>query len=255
MEKGQMRLEANISLKKSSQSPLPNYKVEIKNINSFRYLHDAIVFEINRQTKLLSANKKIVQETRRYNAAKKATFSQRSKEEAYEYRYFPEPDIPPLNLEKLFNLKKLAKAFPRLPEEIKISLQDKIKITEYQSSIISRKQPQKGEAVLKIAVRENVNVNDVANAIINRTYPLEDLTPQEFIDRFKKDKQINLVSGKKLTEIVQKVIKKQPKAVADYKTGKKAALDFLIGKVQQETRGKADVNQAKKLLAESLKNK
>lgn len=253
MEKGQMRLEANISLKKSFQSPLPNYKVEIKNINSFRYLHDAIVFEINRQTKLLSANKKIVQETRRYNAAKKATFSQRSKEEAYEYRYFPEPDIPPLNLEKLFNLKKLTKTLPRLPEEIKQTLQNQYGLTDYQADIISRKYPDKGKKALKIAVKEKVVISEVVNAIINRTLPLEKLAPQKFIEKIKSKKAKTLVSGQELEELVGQVIQENPRAVNDYRSGKEAALGFLIGQVQQKIKDQADINQTRKILTDILK--
>jgi aspartyl-tRNA(Asn)/glutamyl-tRNA(Gln) amidotransferase subunit B len=253
MEKGQMRLEANISLKKSPHDPLPNYKVEIKNINSFRYLHDAIIFEINRQAKLLSAGKRVPQETRGYNAVKKITYLQRSKEEAYEYRYFPEPDIPPLQLDKLFNLKELAQKLPKLPEEAKQNLQDQYGLTSYQTDIISRKYPEKGEKTLKIALKDKITISDTANAIINRVYPLEKLTPQEFIDRFKKDQQTSSLSGPQLTKIIQNIIKNQPKAVADYKSGKRAALDFLIGKVQQETKGKANVPKTQKLLTNLLK--
>ena len=248
-----MRLEANISLKKSPQDPLPNYKVEIKNINSFRYLHDAIIFEINRQAKLLLAGKRVPQETRGYNAAKKITYSQRSKEEAYEYRYFPEPDIPPLRLDKLFNLKELAQKLPKLPEEAKQNLQDQYGLTDYQADIISRKYPDKGEETLKIAVEDKITVSDTANAIINRVYPLEKLTPKEFVNHLKKARSINLISGQDLAKIIQKTIKNQPKAVADYKLGKKTAFDFLIGKVQQEAKGKADITQTKKLLASFLK--
>ena len=254
MEKGQMRLEANISLKKLPQDPLPGYKVEIKNINSFRYLHDAIIFEISRQTKLLLAGKKITQETRGYDAAKRVTYPQRSKEEAYEYRYFPEPDIPPLDLAQLFNLEKLARSLPKLPEEIKENLKKEYHLSDYQADIITRKYHQKGPEVLKIALRKKIIINNVANAVINRDYPLEKLTPQEFIDRLQKASEINLVSGKELLKVIQKVINNHPRAVADYRAGKEATLGFLIGQIQKETQGKANIKQTHKMLIDSLTN-
>ncbi len=112
MEKGHMRIEANISVGKAGEL---GTKVEVKNINSFRAVHDAIAYELERQEKALTAGKKIHQETRGWNEAKGATESQRSKEEAHDYRYFPEPDIPPLDLRE-FDVKTLKTEIPELPE-------------------------------------------------------------------------------------------------------------------------------------------
>ena len=252
MEKGQMRLEANISLKKDPKDPLPNYKVEIKNINSFRYLHDAIVYEINRQSQLLSADKKIIQETRGYNPRQKTTFSQRSKEEAYEYRYFPEPDIPPLNLKKLFRLDELKKSLPELPKETIARLIDRYRLSPYQADILVRKYPDRAEKTLEIAVEEKITVSETVNAIINRDYPLEKTTPEEFIDKIKSAQKSVLISGDDLKTIVNQVVRKNPKALDDYRAGKRAALGFLIGQVQQKTKGKADITKAKALLVKIL---
>jgi len=96
MENGNLRCEANVSLRKSGEKKLPNYKVEIKNLNSFKALFDGINFEIERQEKLLKNGEVPKQETRGWDASKKETFPQRSKENAEEYRYFPDPDLPPL---------------------------------------------------------------------------------------------------------------------------------------------------------------
>ncbi len=140
MEKGQMRIEANVSLMHTdvpriSQIPhgkereyirdisgqfvnireLGN-KVEVKNINSFKAVHDAIEYEIKRQKKILSEGKKVTQETRGWNDKKFVTESQRSKEEANDYRYFPEPDLPPLDLKTAFDLGKIKAEIPELPE-------------------------------------------------------------------------------------------------------------------------------------------
>ncbi len=115
MEKGQMRIEANISIAPKDADKLGT-KVEVKNINSFKAVHDAIGYELKRQEELLSEGKKIVQETRGWDDQKFRTESQRSKEEANDYRYFPEPDLPPLNIKEAFDLEKLKDEIPELPE-------------------------------------------------------------------------------------------------------------------------------------------
>ncbi len=107
MEKGLMRLEANISVNKGT-------KVEVKNINSFKAMHDAIDYEYKRQTAALENGKKIMQETRGWNEGKKETVSQRSKEDAHDYRYFPEPDLPPMTIDA-FDIKKIKQEIPELP--------------------------------------------------------------------------------------------------------------------------------------------
>jgi len=127
MEKGQMRCEVNISLKPKNQKELGT-KVEVKNLNSFRAVERAIDYEIKRQSDLLDAGEKIIQETRGWDQVKEITYSQRSKEEAQDYRYFPEPDLPPLHLYSktkeggLFDLEKLKAELPELPWQKKQNL-------------------------------------------------------------------------------------------------------------------------------------
>jgi aspartyl-tRNA(Asn)/glutamyl-tRNA(Gln) amidotransferase subunit B len=113
MEKGQMRCEVNISLSKTAEL---GTKVEIKNLNSFRVVEKSIEFEVKRQKELLEAGKKVVQETRGWHDTKQITMEQRGKEDAFEYRYFPEPDLPPLNISK-DKIKKIMANLPELPEE------------------------------------------------------------------------------------------------------------------------------------------
>ncbi|MBI2042333.1 MAG: Asp-tRNA(Asn)/Glu-tRNA(Gln) amidotransferase subunit GatB [Candidatus Nealsonbacteria bacterium] len=111
MEKGQMRVEANISMSKNSKL---GTKVEIKNLNSFRAVEKGIAYEIDRQEKILKAGKKVIQETRGWNEAKGETFSQRAKEEAHDYRYFPEPDLPPLRLDNE-RIREILSEIPEIP--------------------------------------------------------------------------------------------------------------------------------------------
>ena len=116
MEKGNMRCEANISLYKEGEDKLSGTKVEVKNINSFKFVEKAINFEIERQAEILDQGEKIVQETRGWDSNKGETISQRKKESAHDYRYFPEPDIPPLKFDKEY-LENLKSNLSELPDE------------------------------------------------------------------------------------------------------------------------------------------
>lgn len=132
MEKGEMRIEVNISVSKDDKLGV---KVEIKNLNSFKVVEEAIKYETQRQTATLERGEKIVQETRGWNEAKKETVSQRSKEESHDYRYFPEPDLPPLDLTK-FNLGELKISLPELPAEKRIRFEKEYGLTPTQTEII-----------------------------------------------------------------------------------------------------------------------
>jgi len=132
MEKGQMRVEVNISL--SSGSKLGT-KVEIKNLNSFRSVERGVNFEIERQEKLLRAGKKVIQETRGWHDVKEITFSQRAKEEAHDYRYFPEPDLPPLHLAKIL-VDGIRAEMPELPQKRRARLRREYGIEENNVEIL-----------------------------------------------------------------------------------------------------------------------
>jgi aspartyl-tRNA(Asn)/glutamyl-tRNA(Gln) amidotransferase subunit B len=116
MEKGQMRVEVNISISKNDKF---GTKVEIKNLNSFKVVEKAVDFEIKRQEEVLEAGEKVVQETRGWHDKKEITFSQREKEEAHDYRYFPEPDLPPMHFEKDF-VEDIKTTLPELPEQKRV---------------------------------------------------------------------------------------------------------------------------------------
>jgi len=254
MEKGQMRLEANISLKKHPNDSLPPYKVEIKNINSFKFLKDAINYEINRQQKFLNQGKQISQETRGYDSKNKKTFVQRSKEEAYEYRYFPEPDIPPFMIDKLFSIEELRKSIPELPEQAVKRLISQYHLSSYQAKIITKthKILSYFEKAAKAGQKQKMKANDIANIIINKKLPINKLSPRQLINKIKAQKSQTLIGGKKLKEIIINILQNNPQAVGDYKKGKTTAITFLIGQVQKETQGKANITETKKLLEEKL---
>jgi len=247
MEKGSMRLEPNISIKTKAEE-LPKYKVEVKNINSFRFVKQAIDFEIKRQTEILKENKIPNQETRGFDEKKGKTYPQRKKEEAHDYRYFPEPDIPPLVFFDEY-LKKIEKMMPELPEdkikkyveELGLKYQDAYIITRNKnlSAYFEEVYAKYFEKTKKLEEKVKNVGQSLANLIINRKVETN-LPVEDFIS-----KAIEILSPKKtdikaVDRAVEKVILANSKAVADYKSGKINALMFLIGQVMREMKGKAE---------------
>jgi len=274
MEKGSMRLEPNISVREipnpKSQIPnisklpitnyqLPKYKVEVKNINSFRFVKQAIEYEIERQTTLLEKGETPKQETRGFNSNKQITYSQRSKEEAHDYRYFPEPDIPPM----IFNddwLKQIEKQIPELPQaklerfvkdySLKFSdafilTRDK-KLSNYFEQVNSKFKIQNSKSKLKIKNYSQSIINLIINNKLSKT-----LTIGEFVN-----KVIELLAPKETDEkllgaTITRIIETNKKVVDDYKSGKQNAIMFLVGQVMREMKGKADA----KIVINMLKSK
>lgn len=263
MEKGSMRLEPNISvrvvesekLKAKSQSTdfkLPNYKVEVKNINSFKFVKSAIEFEVKRQIEILEKGETPKQETRGYDDVHGGTYSQRSKEEAQDYRYFPEPDIPPFEFTDAYVL-EVQKSLPELPStrlnhfvkeygvkpiDAYILTRDK-KMADFFESVVTTKQINKaGQAV--------------ANMIINKRLATT-LTPEEFVEEFLKLTKPVETDMKLLDETATSVLTANAKAVGEYKAGKVSVIMFLVGQVMKGMKGKADASMVRKALESKLK--
>jgi aspartyl-tRNA(Asn)/glutamyl-tRNA(Gln) amidotransferase subunit B len=269
MEKGQMRLEANISLQqrlrtlrvRNSQPPpgeglstlrvdktdrdnLPGYRVEIKNINSFRFLEGALRYEIERQTKELQRGEKLEQETRGYDAKKGVTFVQRAKEEAHDYRYFPEPDIPPLEISDAM-VSKLKEGLPKTREDLIKQLIGSYKIPKKDAEILVGDKNK--QEYFKRLVKEGMEPLPAANLVINRPEILLK-EPQELLEQLEKKKSAEVSDEGILQEAVKSVISSNPQAVKDYQAGKEAALKFLIGQVMRQTRSKANPQVVERLL-------
>ncbi len=208
MEKGSMRLEANISIRRSGLSDLPNYKVEIKNVNSFRFIKKAIDFEVARQIQLLEAGQTPVQETRGFKESTGETVSQRLKEEANDYRYFPEPDIPPLQFTKL-QIEVWRSELPALPAQVRQELITKYQLSPQYAVIISSDQS------MYVQFLKNPS-KATADALVNKR-------PLQTGSTVKID-----------PEVVSRILAANPKAVADFKSGKQQALFFLIGQIKKE---------------------
>ncbi len=249
MEKGSMRLEANISVADSSEvAALPDYRVEVKNLNSFRFVEKAIDYEVKRQIKLLEKGEKPRQETRGYDSDKDMTFVQRGKEVAKDYRYFPEPDIPPFNVQKS-NIQMFKKKINKLPweEERKII---EAGVRWKWAEIIARE-----TATINLfwqTVQSGLDAEDVANYMVNNPLP-EDTTAKDLAKIIKAEQDKFDLGENEVKKAVKKAISENPQAVEDYQSGKKAAVGFLIGQVMKLTSGRADPNTARQLLIEELK--
>jgi len=239
MEKGQMRLEANISLRTEADEKagkLPNYKVEIKNINSFRFMEKAVLAEIKRQEGLFEKGQIPIQENRGYDEDKNTTVSQREKEFAHDYRYFPEPDIPPMEFSTEY-FEKLRGEIPELPDQIKGELIKKYKIKESDAEIISSNK--EGLALFKSVLAEtNDDPQLVANRIINEPM-VRTLSVEEFKKLIKESKDL-IEDENELGSVAKQVLEENVEAVESFKNGKVEALQFLVGQAMKKTGGKAD---------------
>lgn len=303
MEKGLMRVEVNISVSKGKKL---GTKVEIKNLNSFRVVEKAVDFEIARQTELLEAGEKVVQETRGWHDKKEITFSQREKEEAHDYRYFPEPDLPPLHFSKTY-IDAIKTQIPELPEGRRKRFSKEYGLDEkaievftankdfgnYFEKVVSELDEwidQKDDKELKAAIKlaSNYLISDVRGLMgeqpaspaggefIEKKLKITPENFAEFIAMIHKNEISSKVAKMVLADmfntgadpssivdennwrqvsdeaqiekIIRDVIAKNEKAVADYKSGNKNAIQFLAGQVMRETRGTANPQKVGELL-------
>jgi aspartyl-tRNA(Asn)/glutamyl-tRNA(Gln) amidotransferase subunit B len=248
MEKGSMRLEANISWGLTL-----GYKVEVKNLNSFKFVEKAIDYELKRQKKLLNSGKTPRQETRGWNEKKNESVTQRYKETAADYRYFPEPDIPPMHFSKRY-IEELRSKLPELPDRKKKRFIEQFNIRESYAEILTNDIGKSvlAENVLKIAASENVGLDDVAGVIINQKINLDKVQPKEIIAKIKSIKIGKIEDTGRIQKWSKQAVKELPAAVKDYKKGKTNAIAALIGKVMQLSKGKADALLVRKELEKIL---
>ena len=291
MEKGEMRVELNISI--SEDPNIFGTKVEVKNINSFRAMERAAEYEIKRMAKLLDEGKGngIVQETRGWDENKQSTFSQRKKENANDYRYFPDPDLPKLFLSKVFDIEKMRSELPELPEMKRNRYRNDygIKDEDIESYIVDQSLGNWFEDVAdtlkdknKIKVASNYITSDYLG-LLKMNSEIQLPSSKNFIELIKMisdnkvssrvakdilamivlddDSPMKIAEAKgliqnhdegALKEIAQKVIDANPAVVATYKGGKENALMSLVGQIMKETKGSANPQLVQKLLKDLL---
>ncbi|HUC94624.1 MAG TPA: Asp-tRNA(Asn)/Glu-tRNA(Gln) amidotransferase subunit GatB [Candidatus Saccharimonadales bacterium] len=252
MEKGSMRLEANVSLATSEQmnkGELPNYRVELKNINSFKFLEKAVTAEFTRQEKAILAGEKLIQETRGYDEVKQITFSQRTKADAHDYRYFPEADLPPVRL-SVEEIEKLKRELPELPGEKSSRFEKDFGITQdFVSILISDKaRADYFEESVKLGQPQNLSAKMIADLMINKKLDSEFPEPAGFIKKVLEVTRVEYAGQGDTDVAIAEVLGENQKAVNDYKNGNGNVIGFLIGMVQKKLKGKGDPQKVREKL-------
>lgn len=289
MEEGNLRVDINVSLRPVGTKELGT-RTEMKNINSFKNLEDAINYEIERQEEVLEDGGHVVQETRTFDPARGITLSMRSKENAHDYRYMPEPDLPPIVTSEE-TIEKYRSELPELPDARCARLEKEYGLSDYDAGIItsSRAMAEYFDAVVatgadpKLAANwimgdlaKNLNedgiditkspvsaerlgkmigliMKDTISGKIAKKVFKEMWTNEDEPEKIVKDKGLVQITDTGAIEAaVDAAIAANPKAVEEYKGGKKKAIGALVGQVMKATRGKANPQMVNKMLAEKL---
>ena len=292
MEEGSLRCDANISLKPAGSGELGT-RAEIKNINSFRHVEKALHFEISRQRDILDGGGRIVQETRLWNDDKGQTASMRSKEEAHDYRYFPDPDLVPIKVDAVWK-EKIAATLPELPDAKAARFAASYELPIYDISVLtsSKRLADYFEATVSHYPQPKKVANFINNDLMRYLkdpdveLPSFKVPPKEVGQLLQKVESGEL-SGKmakeifataiatgqspstlagqqgatqisdtgELEKILDSVLAQNPKQVADFRAGKEKILGFLVGQLMKATQGKANPAVAQELLIKKLNHK
>ncbi len=289
MEEGSLRCDANVSIRPKGETKF-GVKAEIKNLNSFRGVQKALSYEIERQTKEVLAGGKIVQETRLWDADRNQTFSMRSKEEAHDYRYFPEPDLVPMIQSEEF-IENIRKTLPELPYPRQLRFVSQYGVTEYDAEVLTSDKQLAGyyEQCAKLNSDYKMISNWIQSELLrelkerNLTIDKCPVTPEKlaqmlnlikdgtisgkiaktvFIEMFDTGKSAgDIVKEKGLVQIsntdeikviILDIIKQHDSVVQEYKAGKEKSFTFLVGQVMKATKGKANPAIVNQLLKELL---
>ena len=290
MEEGSLRCDVNISVRKKGEEL--GTRAEIKNVNSIKSIGQAIDYEFKRQTEIINSGGKIDQETRLFDEKKGETRSMRSKEEAHDYRYFPDPDLPPLEIKEEW-IEKIKKNLPELPDVKKENLIDEYKISSYDAAILVSDKNNAEFFDKIISENKKRNPKIVANWIIGELFALlnknnleikdspikaenlgelidyiEDQTisgkiaKNVFEEMFKtKQNAKDIIEKKGLKQItdtseieslIDKVLEKNKDKVEEYKSGKEKLFGYFVGQVMQETKGTANPGIVNDVLKKKL---
>ncbi|PJC42640.1 MAG: Asp-tRNA(Asn)/Glu-tRNA(Gln) amidotransferase GatCAB subunit B [Candidatus Pacebacteria bacterium CG_4_9_14_0_2_um_filter_36_8] len=258
MEQGGMRLEANISLRKKGETELPNYKVEIKNINSFRFMEAAIDYELTRQAEILETGKTPVQETRGWNSQKNETFSQRIKEEAEDYRYFPDPDLPPFHFSKEY-LAEIKKTLPEPTNEVTTRWTKEFSIQPNKAEELAMVDDAKLiswlEKILNLLKENKLNITSFINDYINKKIEVKDFEePSSVIEKFRAAHKTEEVGDELLATTIKQVLAENQDAVQKYQTGQKQVFGFLMGQMLRSLGKKVDPQLIRQTLQAALES-
>jgi len=290
MEEGSLRCDANVSVRPRGQKELGT-KAEIKNVNSFRFIREALVYEIARQIEVIEGGGKIVQETRLYNSHEGKTYSMRSKEQAHDYRYFPEPDLPPLVVDEKWKA-EIAKTLPELPEARRARFVREFGVTEYDAQVltVSKSLADQFEAAAKAAKNPKRVANLVQGELMGRLkargasieqspismkgvaasadlvesgvisgkmlkdlYDLSFERDQDFPEVYEAEGRPQQSSDTSaLEKIIDEILAANPKQLEQYRAGKTTMLGFFVGQVMKASKGHANPQLVNELLTKKL---
>jgi aspartyl-tRNA(Asn)/glutamyl-tRNA(Gln) amidotransferase subunit B len=254
MEQGGMRLEANVSIRPVGTTDLPNYKVELKNINSFRFLEKAVAFEVARQAEVLEAGTTPIQETRGWDDDKGETYSQRTKEDAEDYRYFPDPDLPPLRFTEE-QINGWEAELPELPKQLKARWTEKLGIDAKYADVLSEEKETAdwADTIFLAAEKQNIKPNVIANAIVNKKVNASvGESAEKVLAAVDALHQTESVDEGELNNIIAAVVAENPDAVAQYKAGKTQIFGFFMGQVNRKLGKKVDAQLIKNPVEKAL---
>jgi aspartyl-tRNA(Asn)/glutamyl-tRNA(Gln) amidotransferase subunit B len=290
MEEGSLRCDANISVRPRGQKELGT-KTEIKNVNSFRFIREALEYEIARHLDVIESGGKITQETRLYNSNEGKTYSMRSKEQAHDYRYFPEPDLLPLVLGEKWKA-AITKVMPELPEARRLRLVEEYGITEYDAQVLtfSKSLADQFEAAAKVAKNPKrvanlvqgelmgrlkakgleieqspismagvavsadlVETGAISGKMLKELYDLSFERGRDFPAVYEEEGRPRQSSDTSaLEKIVDEIIAASPKQLEQYRSGKKTMIGFFVGQVMKASKGQANPQVVNELLTKKL---
>lgn len=290
MEKGSLRCDANISLRIVGEKKL-GVKVELKNMNSFKAIRDALNYEIERQKEALNLNEKIVQDTRLWDEKSGATVSMRSKEQAHDYRYFPEPDLAPIEIDEKF-LNVIRKNLVELPKDRKKRFVEKFGFSDYDAAVLTSEKSLADyfESVVNIVNEPKLISNWITTELLGKlnaenkdiiSSPVSSknlagmlklisdgtisgkIAKTVFEQMYKTGKSaseivkeqglVQISDEKEIEKLVEEAIAENQKAVAEFKAGKQQALGALVGSVMKKSRGQANPKLVNEILIKKLK--
>jgi aspartyl-tRNA(Asn)/glutamyl-tRNA(Gln) amidotransferase subunit B len=290
MEEGSLRCDANVSVRPRGQRAFGT-KTEIKNVNSFRFIRDALVYEIGRQIDALESGGKVIQETRLYNSHEGKTYGMRSKEQAHDYRYFPEPDLLPLVVDEKWKT-EIAKTLPELPEARRARMAKQYGITEYDAQVLTgtkeladqfesaaqaAKNPKRvanlvqGELMGRLKAKafgieqspismrgiaasaDLVESGAISGKMLKDLYDFCFERNKDFPEVYEEEGRPQQSSDASgLEKVIDEIVAANPKQVEQYRAGKKTMIGFFVGQVMKASRGQANPQLVNELLAKKL---
>ena len=288
LEEGSLRCDCNVSVRKKGD-PL-GQRAELKNINSFRFISKAITYEIDRQIELLESGKKVLQETRLYDSTKNQTFSMRKKEDSHDYRYFPEPDLLPLRVDKAW-IEDVRKTLPELPIPRALRFQKDYGLPEYDAHLLNQeknmadffekvaqktKEPKlssnwiMGEILQRLKEEKKdfhelritehqlssmislIQKGDLSSKMAKTVFQEMWGSDKTPEDVMKEKNLVQITDDKVLEDLVDKIIKNHPAQLKQYKEGKAKLFGFFVGQAMKASRGQADPEKLNQIIKKRL---